>query len=657
MKQLVCEMCGGTNFVKQEGVFVCQTCGLKYSIEEARKMMMDGDGAPGVPATVTPAAPAKPDNSEAVANYLMMSRNALETSNNEEAELYANKVIELDPKNSEAWEIKGEAAGWQSRAINSRIAESVSAWINAVTFAPEESKDELRDRIAGKYANLVSAMVNMHCGNFGNLPNDSNLASVKSTVKDCIAQMNALVAKAGIPFNISSLIQDIANQVNKAAVAGSNYARKDYGPDYRNMQKWQWEKYYGAIDNCLELVDLAQKLNRTDDLGKTICENYRILGESARDSQSWKYNASSYYVDYAFTDKAKEIRTKAINEFKEKKKEYEKGRLKITKDYFEQRRENAGKEAAKYTYWAEHQNEKAKLEKEREDLKVLIDGTDEKLRNLPEQQLFRDAESERADTFNRIKDLREEQNGLGMFKGKEKKAIQERIDELDAKLKQLESAKETAREKLAAAKKPIEEECDRAKVRIKEIRDEFDKDRGTASQEGLYYIPDSLGEGQFNVTPDQLLEELKKKLPEPLFVEEIKPANLYMHPDLKNLPAIFIKDSSIKDENKNTGVSIYMKADGNDQPIKEIFCIHSQELKAEKNFDIIKVMSLLLQMFQKEIKPVEADSVAISILLENTGCKYRDNGVRTEGVFFQADPLGMNIVSWEYIGMRMHPAK
>lgn len=41
MKQLVCEMCGSTDLVKQDGVFVCQTCGVKYSVEEAKQMMKE----------------------------------------------------------------------------------------------------------------------------------------------------------------------------------------------------------------------------------------------------------------------------------------------------------------------------------------------------------------------------------------------------------------------------------------------------------------------------------------------------------------------------------------------------------------------------------------------------------------------------------------
>ena len=34
----VCELCGNTNFVKEEGMFVCQGCGTKYSLEDARNL-------------------------------------------------------------------------------------------------------------------------------------------------------------------------------------------------------------------------------------------------------------------------------------------------------------------------------------------------------------------------------------------------------------------------------------------------------------------------------------------------------------------------------------------------------------------------------------------------------------------------------------------
>ncbi|MDE6747239.1 MAG: TFIIB-type zinc finger domain-containing protein [Oscillospiraceae bacterium] len=38
MKAMICEMCGGRDLVKQDGLYVCQHCGCKYSTEEARKL-------------------------------------------------------------------------------------------------------------------------------------------------------------------------------------------------------------------------------------------------------------------------------------------------------------------------------------------------------------------------------------------------------------------------------------------------------------------------------------------------------------------------------------------------------------------------------------------------------------------------------------------
>lgn len=41
MKQLTCELCGSSDLLKNDVIFACQSCGLKYS-EEAKKMIIDG---------------------------------------------------------------------------------------------------------------------------------------------------------------------------------------------------------------------------------------------------------------------------------------------------------------------------------------------------------------------------------------------------------------------------------------------------------------------------------------------------------------------------------------------------------------------------------------------------------------------------------------
>ena len=101
MKQLTCEMCGSTDLMKQDGVFVCQSCGCKYSVEEARKMMVEG--------TVEVAGTVKVDDTAKIENYLDLSKNAYDSGNGQSAFDYANKALEISPKNSRAWIAKMKA--------------------------------------------------------------------------------------------------------------------------------------------------------------------------------------------------------------------------------------------------------------------------------------------------------------------------------------------------------------------------------------------------------------------------------------------------------------------------------------------------------------------------------------------------------------------
>ena len=94
MKRLTCEMCGGTDLIKQDGVFVCQYCGTKYSVEEARKMMIDG--------TVDVQGTVKIDNSAFVQKYLENARRAHSKEDWEEVEKYYNMVEQNSPNNMEA---------------------------------------------------------------------------------------------------------------------------------------------------------------------------------------------------------------------------------------------------------------------------------------------------------------------------------------------------------------------------------------------------------------------------------------------------------------------------------------------------------------------------------------------------------------------------
>ena len=90
MKALTCEMCGSTNLIKEEGVFVCQSCGTKYSVEEAKKMMVEG--------TVS----VKIDTSDELAKLYEIARRAKDAANYESAAKYYDQIIVQDPNSWEA---------------------------------------------------------------------------------------------------------------------------------------------------------------------------------------------------------------------------------------------------------------------------------------------------------------------------------------------------------------------------------------------------------------------------------------------------------------------------------------------------------------------------------------------------------------------------
>ena len=94
LKALTCEMCGSTDMIKQDGVFVCQSCGTKYSLEEAKRMMIAG--------TVNVAGTVTVDNSAFIQKSLDNARRALGKDDWEEVEKYYNMVERESPKCIEA---------------------------------------------------------------------------------------------------------------------------------------------------------------------------------------------------------------------------------------------------------------------------------------------------------------------------------------------------------------------------------------------------------------------------------------------------------------------------------------------------------------------------------------------------------------------------
>ena len=168
----------------------------------------------------------------------------------------------------------------------------------------------------------------------------------------------------------------------------------------------------------------------------------------------------------------------------------------VDKEVLKAEQERKAHEERFLKYWEEHADEKQQLEVERNTLQTQIIQLQEQVtpydREKAKWQKKREADikkKKKKKTVNKqISNLRSEQSSLGFFKGKEKKALQAQIDELNARLPKINESIEAEKkdqERTCNAKiseieqtaKPIRDKIAAAQSRIKEIETELTKDR------------------------------------------------------------------------------------------------------------------------------------------------------------------------------------
>ena len=137
MNQLTCEMCQSTDLIKQNGVFVCQNCGTKYSVEDARKMM-NGSSAAVVPETTV-----NKSNIELTTLY-SLARRARSNNDIEGAANYYEQIIVKDP---DSWEANFYSVLF--RAKNCKIA-SIASSAALITNNEKSTLELIKENVAPK---------------------------------------------------------------------------------------------------------------------------------------------------------------------------------------------------------------------------------------------------------------------------------------------------------------------------------------------------------------------------------------------------------------------------------------------------------------------------------------------------------------------------
>lgn len=131
MKAIVCEMCASRDLVKQDGMYVCQNCGTKYTTEEAKKMMVEID------------------NSKKLSNLYERARKSLEVDDLEHAAEYFKQILDENPNDWEAYfyTYLGEFTSYtnaQAASVASKLGTTIPAAYDMAVKDCEKEEAEKR---------------------------------------------------------------------------------------------------------------------------------------------------------------------------------------------------------------------------------------------------------------------------------------------------------------------------------------------------------------------------------------------------------------------------------------------------------------------------------------------------------------------------------
>ena len=452
MAALVCDLCGGKLVMGAGGIAVCDSCGMEHSIDRMKEKVQEIKGTIRV------------DNSHMIKNYLEMAQSAKDAGNNAEAETYCNKIIEIEPTNYKAWMLKGEAAAWQSSLQNSRVGEGVAAFIKAINNAPEDVKDELVEEATGQIKNLSVAMISLRTERFAKWPDEEEANGFISDITSILNTVAAFLSQTGALIPLSEIMAPIATLINQSVVqAWQNVIWPDYNGDPNDSDeragKYEWQNFIQRVGYCTSLVENAISLcdeDDEDDIQRY--ENLIFINKAAIESCASDYDINdwgkSWYKEWMLSDEAINVRRELIRDYEAK--------IKTIKNAKEQKEKEAAQNRFD-AYWVEHADEKANLEIEKATIEEQISALQVEINNIP-------GSAEKENIQGRINTLTAEKSSLGLFKGKEKKAVQEKIDATNLELKKV-------IDRMDVAKEEIEKKIDLLQRRINEINSELTKAR------------------------------------------------------------------------------------------------------------------------------------------------------------------------------------
>ena len=406
MKKLTCELCGSNDFVKEEGLFVCQSCGTKYSPDEARKMMIEG--------TVEVKGTIQVDRSSVLENYLSLAEDAMYRDDIKKTLDYTQRVLDIDSGYIKAWEIRFKAYE-KTSDYDSLVATGKSM----IRFAPQNDKKSIEERVYTAYADKAEKITKITIEKL-TLDQES-----KDRINNVNQRLNNASGHETISIWVDALLKIIRINLDSAGEALQN------------------EQYAFVLMNEIPAEILGQFINLREKVNRWI---------TGRDDVIKAFDAkTSFYQSYTSTPGGLTVfQEKSIKSQWDGQRDSIVSRLREADEIVEKAR--LEKVSA---YWKEHVDEKESLDNEKASLEARAKVIRMEIEKMAEYNTVKDLIASIADAQGELK-------SLSIFKIRDKKLLQQKIESLNHQL-------DTAKKALQIAIEPYDQENSKIKARICEI--------------------------------------------------------------------------------------------------------------------------------------------------------------------------------------------
>ena len=334
-------MCGSSEILKKDGFYVCESCGTKFSPEEARKLLMDISGS-----TINVA------NNPQEKNLEKLAIDAYEAKNWKEAESFANQVLAINENNFEAWEVKAVAASRQGDILTSRVNEALLALPNAYKCKNEDEKKQYTEHLYGHFIRLILPEYKERVRIFQNCCNGKDVLIVfLKTVQE-----QGLKTLTGIGFDEENALNKYYSLLNEIILIGyqamkptwESGAIKYYKNDFSSLgskwtrnrvniggdvcyddnerpDKFDFDLYLSVIDDIIAFGELLIEIVNPDTdahLILSVLKEMIRINELALNAVSFKTfwpilgSTKRWMIEYELSEMSKSERKEKINEWR-----------------------------------------------------------------------------------------------------------------------------------------------------------------------------------------------------------------------------------------------------------------------------------------------------------------------------------------------------